>query len=127
MGLIDLFGSSEPNDPIEELRQLFDERETTLRLGAEYGTPNPNTQDEPTVTFPYTVYTSDGERYSSGQKEFFIPDDGLLDRESALVDFLSKVHSIPRDDVTFDHLIAVDGHVVGAELNSHGDLVVGAI
>lgn len=127
MGLSNLFGFNEPSDPIAELRTLFNERETTLRLEAEYGAVKPDTQDEPTVVFPYTVYTSNGERYSSGKKEFVIPDNGLLDRESALVDFLSKVHQIPRDDVTFDDMVAVEGHVSDAELNKHGDIVVGAI
>jgi hypothetical protein len=125
MGLRNLLFGAEQTDPIEELRRLFDERESTLHLEATYGLPRPDMQGEPTVVFPYTVFDGDGEPYGSGSKEFIIPDDGMAERGSALVDFLAKRHDITRENVTFDHLIAIEGTTAEASLNTEGDIVVG--
>ena len=122
-----LFGDDTANegDEIEQLRELLARREATLQLEAVYGRPYPNMTDEPTVVFPYTLYTSDGAEYGGGAKEFVVPEDGLLDAESPLVEFVAKRHGIAVDDVDFQCLVEVEGTSAGAELTDDGDVVVG--
>lgn len=120
-----IFGGNDGEDEVEQLRRLLNEREATLQLEAVYGRPYPNTTEEPTVVFPYTLYTSNGEAYGSGSKEFLIPDNGLLDTESDLVWFIARQHQIVEDDVDFEYLMEVEGSSADAELDDGGDVYVG--
>lgn len=124
--LKDLFSrSDDPTDGLDLIEELLNEREATLSLEAEYGRPHPNMKDEPTVVFPYTLYTGDGEQYGTGSKEFVIPDDGLQDSTAPLVSFIKKRHEIQTGDVDFQALANVEGTTAPAELNAKGDVVVG--
>jgi len=112
-------------DGLEQLRDLLAEREAELNLSATYGRPYPNMTDEPTVVFPYTLQTGDGEDYGAGAKEFVLPDDGLGASDSPLVRFIGKRHSIGPDDVDFEALASVQGTTANATLNEDGDVEVG--
>lgn len=117
-------GTERAQPGVEELRDMLAEREAELTLTAEYGRPHPNTTDEPTVVFPYTLYTGAGEQYGGGAKEFVIPDDGLADPDAPLTKFIGKRHGISPDDVDFEALLAVEGTDADAELNEEGDVVI---
>lgn len=127
--IADLFDrSDDPTDGLELIRELLAEREAELALEAEYGRPHPNMTDEPTIAFPYTIYTKDGKKYSSGVKEFRLPDDGLSDSTAPLVRFIKERHgsdTIQTGDVDFEALANVEGTTAPAKLNEEGDLVVG--
>jgi hypothetical protein len=118
------FSEAEDEDPIVSLRQLFDERESTLQLTAQYNTPRPNMTDQPTVVFPYTVYTESGDVYTDGRKEFRLPDNGLEDETSSLVQFLKAKYEIGADEVQFAHLEQMEGKEADAYLNSFGNIEV---
>jgi len=118
--------TDEAQPGLDTLHELLAEREAELTLTAEYGRPYPNTQDEPTVVFPYTLYTGDGEEYGAGAKEFVIPDDGLTDADAPLTKFIGKRHGIGPDEVDFDALANVEGTSASAELTEDGDVLVGA-
>lgn len=117
-------GSTE--DGFEQLRQLLLEREATLELTATYGQPYADMQGEPTAVFPYTTFTTDGDVYRVGQKEFVIPDSGLDESDSALAQFVAKRLGISTSAVDFDALASVEGTEASATLNEDGDVVVGA-
>jgi hypothetical protein len=117
-----LFGQpASDDDGTETLRRLIQEREATLNLTAAYGQPYANTTDEPTAVFPYTVF-ADGDVYSTGRKEFPIPNDGLTE-DSALTAFVANVTGA--DEVTFETLLAVEGETAEATLTEGGDIIVG--
>lgn len=122
-GLLGLNDTEEPNG-LDQLRDLLAEREAELTLSAEYGRPHPNMSEEPTVVFPYTLYTGNGEEYGAGAKEFIIPDNGLTDTESPLVKFVGKRHGISPEDVNFEALASVEGTSADAELKENGDVEV---
>lgn len=82
--------------------------------------------DEPTVVFPYTLVTENGEEYGAGAKEFILPDNGLNDTEAALTKFIGKRHGIGPDEVDFEALASVEGTTADASLNEAGDVEVGA-
>lgn len=113
-------------DGLEQLRDLLAEREAELTLTAEYGRPYPNMTDEPTVVFPYTLVTGDGEDYGAGAKEFVLPDNGLSDADAPLTKFVGKRHGIGPDEVDFDALASVEGTTADAELTERGDVEVSA-
>lgn len=119
--------TDEPNDPLDELERLLTEREPSLNLSATFSTPTPNMQDEPTVLFPYTVFDSNGNEYGAGNKEFILPDNGLDDTHSTLVQFVAEQHDIDAEDVTFDDVAAVEGTTANVHLNAFGDIEVGGI
>lgn len=112
-------------DGLEQLRDLLAEREAELNLSATYGRPYPNMTDEPTVVFPYTLTTGDGEDYGAGAKEFILPDNGL-DDDAPLTKFIGKRHGISPDEVDFDALAAVEGTTADATLTESGDVEVSA-
>lgn len=123
-----ILGLGTTDDAPNELDVLYDllaEREAELTLSAEYGQPYPNTCEEPTVVFPYTLYTSNGAEYGAGAKEFVIPDDGLQDASSPLAQFIAQRLDIEAADVDFDSLVAVEGTTADAELDESGDVHVG--
>ena len=124
-GLLGL-NETEEADGLQQLRDLLAEREAELTLEAEYGRPHPNMTDEPTVVFPYSLYTGDGEEYGAGSKEFVIPDNGLNDTDSPLVQFVGRRLGIGPDDVDFEALASVEGTSASAELKENGDVEVGA-
>jgi len=113
-------------DGLEQLRELLAEREAELNLSATYGRPYPNMTDEPTVVFPYTLQTGDGEDYGAGAKEFVLPDNGLDAADSPLVAFIGKRLGIGPDDVDFEALASVEGTTANATLNEAGDVEVSA-
>lgn len=117
---------TDEQDPLEQLRDLLAEREAELSLTATYGRPEPNLTDEPTVVFPYTLHTGDGEEYGTGAKEFVLPDDGLDDADAPLTKFVGKRHGIGPADVDFDALASVEGTSASATLNESGDVQVEA-
>lgn len=114
-------------DGLEQLRSLLQEREASLTLEAQYGRPYPNMTDEPTVVFPYTLFTAEGKEYAAGCKEFVLPDNGLEDADAALTKFIGKRHGIGPDEVDFDALAGVEGTTAEATLNESGDVEVGAV
>lgn len=121
-----LFGSTtDEADGLTALRELLAEREAELNLTATYGRPYTNMTDEPTVVFPYTLVTEDGEDYGAGAKEFLLPDDGLKDTEAPLTKFICKRHGIGPDEVDFEALASVEGTTADASLNEAGDVEVG--
>lgn len=121
----DLFNrTNDDTDELELIRELLAEREAELVLEAEYGKPSPNMTDEPTIVFPYTLFTQDGTRYGTGSKEFRLPDDGL-DGDSPLCTFVAKRHGIETDAVGFEELVGVAGTTTSAELSESGNVVLG--
>lgn len=124
MGLTDLFGNGDQPDELDQLYQMLQSRQQTLGLEARYGRPYPNTTNEHTVDFPYTLFTAEGNEYGAGVKEFIIPDDGLGDADSSLVQFIATQHGIDPEEVTFEDLAAVEGQYDTAELNDEGDVVI---
>lgn len=125
-GLLDRLtgGTTEAPDELDVLKNLLEAREATLELSAEFERPFPNTKDEPTVVFPYTLVTSDGEEYGAGAKEFLIPDNGLNDTDSPLVKFVGQRLNVGPDDVDFEALAAVEGTTAPADLTDEGDIEV---
>lgn len=113
-------------DGLKQLRDLLAEREAELTLTAEYGRPYPNMTNEPTVVFPYTLVTDDGEDYGAGAKEFVLPDNGLDDADAPLTKFVGKRHGIGPDEVDFEALANVEGTSANAELTESGDVEVSA-
>jgi len=125
LGLFGL-GTSEDVDELEQLRDLLAEREAELSLSATYGRPYPSMLNEPTVVFPYTLYTGEGEEYGARAKEFALPDNGLSDNESALVRFVAERLNIEPSEVDFDALCSVEGSSANARINERGDVEVDA-
>lgn len=126
--IYDLFGrSDDPTDGIELIKELLAEREAELTLEAEYGKPYPNMTGRPTVVFPYTLYTTDGDEYGTGSKEFALPDDGLKDSTSPLVSFIKRVHEIQTGEVSVEYLAAVEGTTESAYLDADGDIKLGSV
>jgi hypothetical protein len=122
----DLFNrTNDDTDELELIRELLAEREAELVLEAEYGRPYPNMTEEPTVVFPYTLFTSDGDVYGAGSKEFRIPDDGLSNGTSNLAQFIAERQDIEADEVSFTDLASVDGTTANAELAETGDVLIG--
>ena len=120
-----LFGSTDDSkDGLALLEELLAEREAELTLTATYGRPHPNMTDEPTVVFPYTLYTDEGEQYGSGAKEFVIPDDGLNDTDAPLTQFIAGRLNVEADEVDFSALTKVEGSSADATLNDDGDVEV---
>lgn len=111
-------------DGLTALRELLAEREAELSLEATYGRPYPNMTEEPTVVFPYTLTTADGEDYGAGAKEFVLPDNGLGDNDAPLTKFVGTCLSIGPDDVDFEALASVEGVSASATLTESGDVVV---
>lgn len=128
-GLLPAFGSTDEDDGLqglEGLRQLLKEREAELTLTATFGEPRPNMTDEPTVQFPYDLHTGEGVLYGTGMKEFSLPDNGLNDAESNLVQFLGNTVAADADSVDFESLAAVEGLTAEARVNENGDIEVAA-
>lgn len=115
--------SDDGKSDIELLRDLLREREASLSLTAVYGQPRPNMTDEPTVVFPYSLYTADGEHYGNGQKEFVLPDNGL-EEDSNLTAFISIQAGADMDSVTFEDLLDVEGTESNADIDYFGDVEV---
>ena len=124
MGLLDPLRSTDGPDELEQLYNLLQSRQQTLGLEAQYERPYPNMTNEPTVDFPYTLYTAEGAEYGAGVKEFVLPDNGLDDIDSNLVEFVATQHGIAPEEVTFDDLAAVEGQYDTATLNDEGDVVI---
>lgn len=124
--ILGLTSSDDASAGLDELRDLLAEREATLNLTAVYGEPYPNMQDEPTVVFPYTLKTGDGDDYGAGAKEFALPDNGLADPDAPLTKFIGKRHGISPDDVDFEALASIEGTSAPARLTDEGDVVVGS-
>jgi hypothetical protein len=122
--LLGYFTEDDEPDELEQLYQMLQSRQQTLGLEAQYGRPYPNTTNEPTVDFPYTLYTAEGEEYGAGVKEFVLPDNGLDDHDSNLVQFVAAQHGIDANQVTFDDVAAVEGEYDTAELTDSGDVVI---
>lgn len=108
---------------LEELRRLLEERQVTLQLGAIYEEPRMDQQGEPTAVFPITL-THGGEEYDAHKKEFVLPDDGLNDTDSALVQFVAAEVGVPSEDVTFADLAMIEGHETSATLKENGEIEV---
>lgn len=119
-----LFGSTDNYDETEHLRRLFECKHAKLNLSAVYGRPYPNTDDQTTVVFPYTLETSDGSEYGAGAKEFILPDDGLNDTEAPLTQFLAARFNIEPEDVEFEHVTKVAGSTADARFDEDGDVRV---
>lgn len=126
-GILPIGGSDDEDetDGLEALRKLLNEREAELSLTAIFGEPQPDMRDQPTVVFPYVTQRESGAIYREGAKEFALPDNGLQDEDSALVQFLASHHGIDPSDVEFEDLAAVEGTTATAEVNEHGDVEVG--
>lgn len=118
-----IFGS-ESADPETTLRELFNERESSLDMTATFGRPYPNLIDKPTVVFPFEVRTLGGEVYDNGKREFPLPDNGTDDSDSALVTFVASVTNVDTDSVGMDDVFDVAGTTVDATLTNDGTLAV---
>lgn len=121
-----LIGGNDSTEGLGALRDLLAEREAEMTLTAKYGEPSPNMTDEPTVTFPYTVYTNDGVTYRVGAKEFVLPDNGLQDADTPLARFIAQRNGIEPSEVTFEDLAAIEGQTADVTLSESGDLEVAA-
>lgn len=117
-----LFDTGDSIDNETQLRELFRERENTLALEATFGKPVADTVGEPTVQFPATVRTTDGELYDTVSREFRIPDNGTSETDSPLVTFLATELGIDATDVTVDDIFAVEGDTVDATLANNGSI-----
>lgn len=116
--------TADKQSDLDQLRELLARKERDLNLTAVYGEPYARTDvGAETIVFPYTLF-HEGTPYGSGHKEFVIPDDGLADKESSLVRFLTLIHEVDSDAVTFDHVAGVTGIETEAEFDSGGDLFV---
>lgn len=114
-----LGGSDDEQDGLEALQALLADRETTLRLTAQYGRPTVDGQGETTAIFPTTLY-HDGEEYGKHYKEFALPDNGLQDSDEPLTRFLNS-HGIS----SIEELGDIQGMTDEARLTEGGDIVVG--
>lgn len=117
-----LFGFGSTEEPttcgLADLQALLHEREATLKLTAEYGTPTVSKQGEPTAVFPITLY-HEGSEYGAHAKEFLIPDAGLSDEDAPLTKFLNA-HGV----TSIGELRSIEGMTDNAELDEAGDINV---
>lgn len=119
---IPFVGDTDDDQPTTELLEdLFRERENTLDLSVQFDLPEPNTIDEPTAVFPYTIY-DDGEVYGTGSKEFPIPDNGFADNDANVTRFIAAVTDTAPEDVGVEALYAVEGVTLDAELTDSGNV-----
>lgn len=124
MALTDYFpflGDTDEQPTTEMLEDLFRERESTLDLTVVFGLPEPNTVDEPTAVFPYTIFDG-GEVYGSGSKEFPIPDNGFADDSANVTTFVGAVTDTAPTNVGVNTLYSVEGVQLDAELNEIGNV-----
>lgn len=122
-GLLESNDGDEATTGLDGLRAALQERQTNLSLEAEYMEPYLNDTGEHTAVFP--IATFDGDRiYGSEQKEFIVPDDGLDDEDSALVQFLANANGVDPSDVTFDHLANIESMTANATLEDDGTVRV---
>jgi len=112
----------EPPNTVDELIAALEQRNSTLNLHATFGEPQFNSSGEETAVFPCTLLDQNNEFYGMDEKEFFIPDDGLYDADSALTQFVAACADSDPTEVTTADLREVEGTTFGVELNENGDM-----
>ena len=122
MGLLDRFDNDDDANETSVLMAELAARERSLNLTAEYEAPTMSEVGETTAVFPYTLY-HDGETYGRDTREFVIPDNGLADTDSPLVQFVAKKHGIAPEDVTPTAVAEIEGYTADAELDADGRVV----